>query len=287
MRSSHGGASKASWIAPRLALTSCVRAYLTRSTLDCAPLPPAQRFNRFPAHAYCSITWFLHGAPRLLGRATDPCAGDVLPAEMFGGPQSRPVEVAHAGRMAAFTIAFYPDALQALTGLAVSVLADRFVPLATVLDGGWQSLSREVLQAPDDAHRIAAIERFLEPRWQALRASGKIATTTAAGDWVRSLAGRAIAAGGGLRNVERRIRSWAGQSHRRMRRLNRLEQAFLDIRARHQNGTLSGVDIALRHGYADQAHLCRDLREMTGYSLTELTSKTDIDESFWAYRIWS
>ena len=279
-------APEARWIAPRSTLASCVRAYLTRSTLGCAPLPPAQRLNRFPAHAYCSITWFLQGPPRLLIPANDSYAGDVLPVEMFGGPRSRPVEVAHAGRMAAFTIAFYPDAMHALTGLPVSEFLDRFVPLATVLDAGWQRLSREVLQSPDDAGRIVAIERFLEPRWQTLRASGKIATT-AAGDWVRSLAARAVAAGGGLRNVERRIRSWAGQPQRRMRRLNRLEQAFLDIRACHQNGTLSGVDIALRHGYADQAHLCRDLREMTGYSLTELSSKTDIDESFWAYRIWS
>ena len=286
MRSLYRGAPQASWVAPRSALASCVRAYLTRSTLQCASLPPTQRINRFPAHAYCSITWFLHGPPRLISPATDPYAGDILPAQIFGGPRSRPVEVAHAGRMAAFTIVFYPDALHALTGLPVSEFVDCFVPLSAVLEDGWQSLSREVLQAPDDAHRIAAIERFLEPRWQVLRADGNI-TTTAPVDWVRSLVARAVAAGGSLRNVERRIRSWSGQPQRRMRRLNRLDQALLDIRACHQNGTLCGADIALRHGYADQAHLCRDLREMTGCSLTELTNQTDIDESFWAYRIWA
>ena len=44
-------------IAPRTALASCVRAFLVRDTTRCAPLPPAQRLNRFPAAPMCSIIW--------------------------------------------------------------------------------------------------------------------------------------------------------------------------------------------------------------------------------------
>ena len=48
-------------IAPRTALASCVRAFLVRDTTRCAPLPPAQRLNRFPAAPMCSIIWTVAG----------------------------------------------------------------------------------------------------------------------------------------------------------------------------------------------------------------------------------
>ena len=48
-------------IAPRTALASCVRAILVRDTTRCAPLPPAQRLNRFPAAPMCSIIWTVAG----------------------------------------------------------------------------------------------------------------------------------------------------------------------------------------------------------------------------------
>ncbi|NVI85227.1 AraC family transcriptional regulator, partial [Janthinobacterium sp. BJB401] len=44
-------------IAPRTALASCVRAFLVRDTTHCAPLPPAQRLNRFPATPMCCLLW--------------------------------------------------------------------------------------------------------------------------------------------------------------------------------------------------------------------------------------
>lgn len=48
-------------LAPRLSLASCVRAYISRSTVGCAPLADRERFNRYPASPLCSITWVLQG----------------------------------------------------------------------------------------------------------------------------------------------------------------------------------------------------------------------------------
>jgi AraC-like DNA-binding protein len=279
----------ARWIAPRVPLASCVRAYFTRSTLGCPLLPPAQRVNRFPAHAYCSLTWFIQGEPELVEPASDAWAGRVLARELFGGPRSEPVVAYHSGPMRGFTLLLYPQALHALTGLDISDHVDRFTALADVFDASWQALSQQVLAAADDDARVALIERFLEPRWHAARANGETRTHAVA-DWVRALSAQAAAVGWGqsARNMERRIKAWAGQPLRRLRRLNRVEQSFFEARARMRAGTYSWADIAAWGGYADQAHLCRDMREITGHSPSELARKVEEDdESYWAYRIWS
>jgi AraC-like DNA-binding protein len=109
------------------------------------------------------------------------------------------------------------------------------------------------------------------------------------GDWVRRLATQAATSGrgNGVRNVERRVKAWAGQSMRTLRRSSRAEQAFLAACEQSSEGKVSWVDVAARGGYADQAHMCREAREMTGLSPAELTRARDEDESYWVYRIWS
>ena len=49
-----------------------------------------------------------------------------------------------------------------------------------------------------------------------------------------------------------------------------------------------GPIIAIRH-IADQAagRRCRDLRELTGHSPSELVRNIEEDEGYWLYRIWS
>jgi AraC-like DNA-binding protein len=251
-------------------------------------LTPAQRINRFPAHAYCSITWFIEDAPELFEPASDPWAGRILPRELFGGPRSLPVVNYHSGPMRGFTLVLYPQALHALTGIDMSAYVDRFAPLADVLDSTWQAMSQKVLGAVDDKARVALIEEFLKSRWQAVRANGETCTTVV-GDWVRVLGAQAAAVGWGqsTRNVERRIKTWVGQPLRRLRRLNRVEQSFFEARARLQAGGSSWADIAANRGYADQAHLSRDMRLITGHSPSQLVRKVDEEESYWAYRIWS
>jgi len=255
--------------------------------MDCPLLPSAERVNRFPAHNYCSFAWFIHNEPMLISPASDSWAGKVVPRAVFGGPRPTPIVQLHSGPMQGFAMLLYPQALQALTGLEISAHVERFSPMSEVFDAEWQALSAQVLSADDDMARVAVIEAFLEPRWQAVRAKGAT-SSTAMGDWVRALAAHAAASpwGHSARHVERRIKSWAGQPLRRLRRLDRVEQSFFEARDRHEAGDLSWADIAAWGGYADQAHLCRDIREITGHSPTELARGLDEDEGFWAYRIW-
>ncbi|MDO8068316.1 helix-turn-helix domain-containing protein [Janthinobacterium sp. SUN206] len=274
-------------IAPRTALASCVRAFLVRDTTGCAPLPPAQRLNRFPAAPMCSIVWTVAGdveaaAPGLSLR-------DVrMPPALFGGPRSYPLVSYNPGPVHSFVVMFYPAALHALSGVSMDGLLDQFRPLDALFDGEWLALSDAVLAAPDDAVRVRLVEDFLAPRWALARKSGDH-PAGAVQDWVRRLAVQAASTGlaSSARNIERRIKAWAGQPMRTLRRMRRAEQLFLDERGAILQGTASWSDVAASGGYADQAHFCRETREITGLSPTELARAMRDDESYWIYRVWS
>jgi len=85
----------------------------------------------------------------------------------------------------------------------------------------------------------------------------------------------------------RRIKAWAGQPLRSLRRLSRVEQSVVEARVAGEIGPVPWAQVAASGGFADQAHLCREVREVTGHSPAELARKTHTDESYWVYRIWS
>ena len=263
-----------------------------------AGVPPTSEHcvNRFPAHAYCSLTWFFEDAPVVVLPSGDAWAGRALPRVLFSGPRSRPLVTRHTGRMRALTLALYPQAVHALTGLPIAEHIDRFTPLDELLPPPWQALSRQVLEAAGDDERVALIERFLLPRWQACATSagdgadGADRGDHAHDDGVRSFNARRLAraADRSDRPQDRRIRDSAGQPLRRLRRLQRLERSFLAARAQLQAGTLSWAGIAADAGFADQSHLSREMREITGDSPRDWARRlVDDDEGYWAYRIWS
>lgn len=269
-------------VAPAASLASCVRAYVVRDTTGRALLPAVQRFNHFPASSMCSISWLVQGEVQL------PGAGVVMPRVALGGPQTRPRTSYNPGPVHAFIVLFFPQALHALTGLDMSRHTDRFVPLDTVVDGPWLAFSQQVMDAADDDSRMALVEQFLETRWRAARAAGA-APGSVWGDWVNSLAAQVALSGWGrsARNVERRIKIWAGQPLRALRRFQRAEQAFLETREGVQAGVVSWAEAAAQGGYADQAHLSRETRAISGKPPAELARLLREDESYWVYRIWS
>jgi len=274
-------------IAPRAALASCVRAILVRDTTGCAPLPPAQRLNRFPAAPMCSIVWTVAG--HVEAAAPGLSLADVrMPPALFGGPRSYPLVSYNPGPVHSFVVMFYPAALHALTGISMDALLDQFRPLGALFDADWLALSDAVLAAPDDEVRVRLVEDFLAPRWQLARQSGD-QPAGAVQDWVRRLGVQAASTGlaSSARNIERRIKAWAGQPMRTLRRMRRAEQLFLDERGAILQGTASWSDVAASGGYADQAHFCRETREITGLSPTELARAMKEDESYWIYRIWA
>ena len=95
------------------------------------------------------------------------------------------------------------------------------------------------------------------------------------------------APGRSLRQLERRIKRWAGLPLRDLRGFGKAEQAFFDtIAAEAAQGSVNWADVAAGAGFSDQSHLCRVTRRITGYAPQALYDGIYGDEAFWVYRIW-
>lgn len=276
------------WL-PRVALSSCVRAVLSRDTRG-VTLSEEQRYNHFPASPVCSLVWYFSGR----GEVLDPgCpARDGSPRVPFGpltfcGPFNRPVISWNPGPMHAMVLLLLPDALTLLTGIDPGRYINRVVPAEDVFDASWIAMCKAVEAAADDECRVQLIEAFLRPRWQQARPDTALPSRIYA-DWSQSLALRAATSGWGrsMRQIERRIKQWTGQPLRELRGLGRSEQAFFDVVVAGKSGPVNWSDVASNIGYSDQSHLCRQTRRITGFSPEELRRRIFNDETFWAYRLW-
>jgi AraC-like DNA-binding protein len=270
-------------IVPRVSLASCVRAYITRSTVG-VELAPQQRYNHFPATPTCTVCWFMQGSAWRPG-ASQPLPGPIL----FGGPHTGPSVSYNPGPVHGFMLIVMPDALRLMTGIDAGEYVNRVCAAQEVFDAEWQAMFDRVLHASDDATRVRCIEEFLDPRWQAVRGGGRWGSAGSYRDWAQSLAMRAAMSGLGrsMRQMERRVRAWCGLPMRSLQGLSRAEASFLlGLQAVQAEGELNWAALAAEAGYADQSHLCRESRRVTGFSPAELLRLMQEDERFWVYRVW-
>ena len=279
------------WL-PQPSLSRCVRAIVARSTLGIGRhWPESCHYNHFPASPLCGISWFLAGHADLLEPGCPAAAGNPgrrLPQVYVSGPVTRPTVSRNSVEGHGLMLMLLPDAMQVLTGLNPAEWVNRLEPLPAVLGPDWQALSSAVLTAADDDTRVALIEDFLTPRWQAARPPAAAPGLLRLQDWTHGLAMRAASSGAGrsLRQAERRIKGWTGLPMRELRGLGRSEQAFFHTLAQGE-APVRWSDVAADAGYADQSHLCRETRRVTGFAPAELRSRIAEDESFWIYRIWT
>jgi AraC-like DNA-binding protein len=280
------------WL-PRASLASCLRGTLVRNTLG-SGLEDSQRINHFPASPLCSLGWMFVGdsvvleSPHDLPEAALARERTPLPGRwVLTGPQTRPRATWTPGPAHGMMVMFMPDALHLLTALEPADLTDRFVDACDHLPPDWMVMCQEVQDAAEDSQRMEILETFLEPRWQACRPALPLQAHRYA-DWALHLAQRAAHSGPGrsARQLERRVKRWAGLPMRELRGLGRAEQAFFSVMVAQNEGTLNWAEIAADNGYADQSHLCRTVRRITGFSPETLRQGIQSEESFWAYRAW-
>lgn len=274
------------WLPP-LALAGCVRGVMLRDTRG-RSLDARQRENYFPATPLAQLFWWAEGSSEWLatpGFSTPPPERRHAPI-LFGGPFTLPTHTRNPGEMQAFKLLLLPDAFTAMTGVALDRFVNRVVDAREVLPADWLAWAEAMSAAPGDTVRLQLLEAFLLPRWQAL---GTQRPGHRYADWTQALAVRAAtsAAGRSLRQLERRIKAWAGLPMRELRAVSRAESAFYAVAAAADGGAgVNWADIAADNDYADQSHLCRETRRLTGFSPEELRRRMQVEEAFWTYRLW-
>ena len=274
------------WLPP-LALAGCVRAAMLRDTSGRA-LNAEQRENYFPATPLVSLLWCFSGEGEWLVRPgfSVPQPGCSVKPLMLSGPFTLPTHTRNAGPMHALRLLFLPDMFQTLTGIDVTALVNQAVPAEAQLPPDWFLWAMSLHVDMDDDTRLARIAAFLRPRCEALAQQRPAALRYA--EWAQALAVRAAtsASGRSLRQIERRVKAWAGVPMRELRAVSRAERAFLAVAASDASAAIKWADIAADTDYADQSHLCRETRRLSGFSPEELRRRMQTEEAFWPYRLW-
>jgi AraC-like DNA-binding protein len=252
----------------------------------------AQRLTHFPATEIVSLSWFQGlDAGRIERTASGPLWQPFGTSVTFAGSQSLPTVAwaPTAGRVG--IVCFTADVAQTLFGISVADVHDRIVPAQALLDADWWPLLDALVNAPDDAATLAALEHHLAPGWQTYQ--GRRETTPSLSQigrhWVERLAwqAREWRRTHSPRQVERRIKAHSGRSLREWQAFVRTEGVFFNARGRHEAGLpFDWATVAQEEGFADQAHLSRAVKRITGFSPSEFAQRFEEDESFWLYRLW-
>ena len=281
-RDSSAGLAPARLLFPRPALAGCLAAAIVRDTRLLA-LTDGQRWNFFPASPLCSISLFFDGCSCLQAPSGEP--GAPLPDILFSGPQTQPVISWNPGPVRAMTLAFYPDAWEPLTGARIEDLVDVIAPLAAAGGGALALACAEALQADGPEEAFQRFQDRLEPLWQGARPSGRPASW--ARDWAKSVSARAALspAGRSLRQAQRRVKSWTGQSQRGIMLHAKAEGAFEHFIKSRRGGGMDQAELALAAGFADQSHMGRLVRRITGQSPARIGRLIESDERYWFYRL--
>ncbi|MFJ8625906.1 helix-turn-helix domain-containing protein [Kitasatospora sp. NPDC093550] len=161
-------------------------------------------------------------------------------------------------------VRFRPGTAPALLGVPAYELRDRRVDLADLRAGAEvRRLTERIDAAPDPAAALEALALRLAaaapPEDPQVRA---VVAALAAG---RSVSATAEAVGLGARQLHRRSLAAFGYGPKTLARVLRMQRALALAR--------TGVPLAetaARTGYADQAHLARDIRELAGMPVTAL-----------------
>ncbi|MEV4714176.1 helix-turn-helix transcriptional regulator [Micromonospora sp. NPDC049374] len=142
-------------------------------------------------------------------------------------------------------------------GVPADELVDRRVPL----DAMWPAAAvRAIAEADDPA---TALSEAVSRRWQgADRAMVTLAGAASAGLSVGSVA---VRCGLSARQLQRRCTAAFGYGPKTLQRILRLQRALTLARSGRSFAT-----VAVDAGYADQAHLAREVRAMAGVSLSAL-----------------
>jgi AraC-like DNA-binding protein len=204
------------------------------------------------------------------------------PNAAFIGAMSEAIVTSPASRVRLLGVRFRPGEAFAFVGIPGGEATDRVIPLGDALGRLADVLSDELMDAPDTAARVAALDRRLTSlRARARPSDPRVRRAVAA---ILDSPARARVArlardlGVGERQLERTFVERVGlgpKAFARVARLQALVARLADVGAR-----MPWAVLASDVGYADQAHMIRDVRRLAGVTPTVLAHGRAMSDSF-------
>jgi len=200
------------------------------------------------------------GDPVMVGGA-QPTA---VPSAALVGPRTRSVWLRFEGEIDQVNVSFFPGAAAAFAGLPMTELVDRIAPP----DDLWPHHFREAiaelapLPRPERTSRLSALllanlEPYGDPDPQVYEAV-RLIQASGGRVRIRRLAERVNLS---VSQLERRFRQRVGLGPKRLARQTRAGSLAA---AAMSTCTPDWARLAQEHGYADQAHLAREFRDLMG-----------------------
>jgi AraC-like DNA-binding protein len=242
-------------IPPPPHLAQHVACFWTRSTGDAT----ADLQSRILPDGCIDIVWVGERPPAIAGPATSAVQA-MLPAwsTIVG-------------------VRFRPGAAPSVLGLPSSELLDDEVPLRDVWGRAMPDLASRIAEMPGASAKLAAAEQTVAGRVADAGPPDRLIGAATA--WLaRHPAGQVGALGRALglsdRQFRRRCEATIGYGPKTLHRVLRF-QHWLRLAQSVQGSAASLATLALEAGYADQAHLTREVRRLAGVPPTSLLTNAD------------
>jgi len=193
-----------------------------------------------------------------------PSGVAVAPMAAFVGPMTNSAELRVSGGVHNFTVHFTPTGLSILLGLRMGELVDSGVAAADILGGSIAELDDRVRRADRFETRVAAVETWVQSAMERARAphpSDRLAQLILRTGGRGSIDELALRVGMTGRHAHRRFMADVGLAPKAYARIVRMNAA---IAAKQRRRNAAWIEIAHACGYADQAHLVREFRALTG-----------------------
>jgi AraC-like DNA-binding protein len=190
---------------------------------------------------------------------------------MVGGLHQAPALISHLGVQHGIQLAVTPAGARSLFGVPAGELAGLAVPLDVLLGPAADRLVERLGAAPDWPERFAVLDDVLCRARRANRHATGVSSPEVAHAWrlLQASAGAAavrdLAAevGWSRRHLTERFRQEIGLPPKVAARVLRFERARQALLVPSPRGPRL-ADVAAACGYADQAHLTREWRELAG-----------------------
>lgn len=194
---------------------------------------------------------------------------------LFAGQQRTAVRLAARGDADCLGVRLQPAASAAVVKTALPGLRDRIVDLVTIDPAFAERLRAAALQA-DVAFAVARVSVLLEEYLPLANADPRIELAIAileASQGTATIAEVIASSGMGERSFQGAFRKQVGLSAKEFARILRLQATIRTL----DRVDGSVAELAIEHGFADQAHATRELRRVTGITPAKLREALRMD----------